>query len=87
MIYGNIFYINIGVFDLRVILNRLFVIVFCFIVGTEIFAATTDEVKQNIINQAKTMGVEPAIVLSIPTQQQNIWGLIRIIWMRILKAE
>ena len=30
-----------------------------------VFAATTEEVKQNIINQAKEMGVEPAIVLSI----------------------
>ena len=29
------------------------------------FAATTEEVKQNIIKQAKEMGVEPAIVLSI----------------------
>ena len=30
-----------------------------------VFAVTTEEVKQNIINQAKEMGVEPAIVLSI----------------------
>ena len=29
------------------------------------FAAATDNVKQNIISQAKAMGVEPAIVLSI----------------------
>ena len=28
-------------------------------------AVTTEEVKQNIINQAKLMGVEPAVVLSI----------------------
>ena len=32
---------------------------------TNIFAATTEDVKQNIIKQAKAMGVEPAIVLSI----------------------
>ena len=29
------------------------------------FGATAEEVKQNIITQAKEMGVEPAIVLSI----------------------
>jgi len=50
---------------LRIILRSLLVIVFCFIFGTKLYAATTDDIKQNIINQAKTMGVEPAIVLSI----------------------
>ena len=30
-----------------------------------VFAAGTADVKQNIINQAKAMGVEPAVVLSI----------------------
>lgn len=34
-------------------------------VTTNAYAYTTDEIKQNIINQAKNMGVEPAIVLSI----------------------
>ena len=34
-------------------------------IGTAVFAASTDEVKQNIIKQANSMGVEPAIVLSI----------------------
>lgn len=29
------------------------------------FAATQEEIKQNIINQSKTMGVEPEIMLSI----------------------
>ncbi len=38
--------------------------VFCLIT-CNVFAGTTEEVKQNIINQAKSMGVEPAIVLSI----------------------
>ena len=51
--------------DLRLILKIFTVIIFSFVFGTKLFAATTDEVKQNIINQAKTMGVEPAIVLSI----------------------
>ena len=36
-----------------------------FMAINSLFAASTDEVKQNIINQAKSMGVEPAIVLSI----------------------
>ncbi len=36
-----------------------------FIFGNTVFAASTDEVKQNIIKQANSMGVEPAIVLSI----------------------
>ena len=35
------------------------------LLGTSVFAASTDEVKQNIIKQANSMGVEPAIVLSI----------------------
>lgn len=50
---------------MKLLLKGLFFIVSCFIFGTEIFAVTTDDIKQNIINQAKTMGVEPAIVLSI----------------------
>ena len=33
--------------------------------SSNVFAASIDEVKQNIITQAKAMGVEPAIVLSI----------------------
>lgn len=36
-----------------------------FIMSESVFAATSEEVKKNIIEQAKTMGVEPAIVLSI----------------------
>ena len=38
---------------------------FCMYVCSSAFAYTTDDVKQNIIQQAKNMGVEPAIVLSI----------------------
>ena len=50
---------------MRIILRGLLTaIVFC-LVSCNLFAATTEEVKQNIIKQAKTMGVEPAIVLSI----------------------
>ena len=37
----------------------------CFIFAGNVFAYTIDEVKQSIIKQAKAMGVEPAIVLSI----------------------
>ena len=33
--------------------------------ASNVIGATTEEVKQNIITQAKSMGVEPAIVLSI----------------------
>ena len=42
----------------------LTIMVLCF-VFCEAFGASTEEVKQNIIQQAKSMGVEPAIVLSI----------------------
>ena len=43
----------------------LFIIIFCAFTLCSAFGATAEEVKQNIIEQAKTMGVEPAIVLSI----------------------
>lgn len=46
-------------------LRGLSVIVFCFIFGAQVFSASVDDVKQNIISQAKEMGVEPAIVLSL----------------------
>ncbi len=38
--------------------------VFLSLAGS-VFALSTEDVKQNIIRQAKSMGVEPAIVLSI----------------------
>ena len=37
----------------------------CLVLAGNVFAYTTDEVKQDIIKQAKAMGVDPAIVLSI----------------------
>ena len=43
----------------------LFSVFFIFITSCSVFASNSEEVKQNIINQAKSMGVEPAIVLSI----------------------
>ena len=49
---------------MRITLRILLCIIFCFVFGAKLFAAS-DEIKQNIINQAKTIGVEPAIVLSI----------------------
>ena len=39
-------------------------VIFCFVTGSA-FAGTIDDVKQNIIKQAKSLGVEPAIALSI----------------------
>ena len=55
----------------------LFLFIFMFITNSS-FGATTEEVKQNIINQAKAMNVEPAIVLSIAKTEsgfrQNVTG-------------
>ena len=50
---------------MRIIFKSLLSVLICIIFTCNVFAAGTEEVKQNIINQAKTMGVEPAIVLSI----------------------
>lgn len=48
------------------VVSKLLLSVFCYLILTcNIFAANTEEVKQNIIKQAKEMGVDPAIVLSI----------------------
>ena len=46
-------------------LKVLLSVLLCFIVSTCAFGATTEEIKQNIIQQARSMGVDPAIVLSI----------------------
>lgn len=43
----------------------LFTFLVFILFSASTFSYTTDEVKQNIIQQAKNMGVEPAIVLSI----------------------
>ena len=37
----------------------------CLIFANNVFAVSTEDVKNNIVKQAKIMGVEPAIVLSI----------------------
>ena len=50
---------------MRILKKSLFTIIACFVMSCSVFAVTTDDVKQNIIKQAKAMGVEPAIVLSI----------------------
>ena len=47
------------------ILRILFSVILCIFVSLSSFGATSDEIKQNIITQAKSMGVDPAIVLSI----------------------
>ena len=54
------------VFILSKIFLRGFLSIFAFcLISYNVFAASTEDVKQNIIKQAKEMGVEPAIVLSI----------------------
>ena len=50
---------------MRIILRSLLTLVICGFITGSVFAAETEDVKQNIITQAKAMGVEPAIVLSI----------------------
>ena len=40
-------------------------VIICICATVSVFASSAEEVKQNIISQAKEMGVEPAIVLSI----------------------
>lgn len=48
------------------LIKRIGLMLFLFVALTgSVFAVSTSDVKQNIINQAKSMGVEPAIVLSI----------------------
>ena len=49
----------------RLIFRGLLSVLTVTLFSLNAFAASTDEVKQNIITQAKAMGVEPAIVLSI----------------------
>jgi soluble lytic murein transglycosylase-like protein len=47
------------------ILRILSSVMLCLFVSLSSFGATSDEIKKNIITQAKSMGVDPAIVLSI----------------------
>lgn len=47
------------------ILRGLLCITACFVFSCSVFAGSAEDVKQNIIKQAKEIGVEPAIVLSI----------------------
>ena len=53
------------VFILRGFVRNLFALFVVMTIYGSVYAATSEEVKQNIITQAKEMGVEPAIVLSI----------------------
>lgn len=50
---------------MRIIFRSLMSVLLYMILICGVFAAGTEDVKQNIIKQAKEMGVEPAIVLSI----------------------
>ena len=51
---------------IKSILSKTFISFFvCIFLGCAVLANHTEEVKQNIIKQAKEQGVEPAIVLSI----------------------
>ena len=63
------YYINVRVNEESDKLSRFFrfllVTIISLFAAASTFAAGTDSVKQNIISQAKSMGVEPAIVLSI----------------------
>ena len=45
--------------------NVILLIFVFFLMSGDVFAHSVEEVKQNIIKQAKTIGVEPAIVLSL----------------------
>ena len=49
----------------KFILRGLLLVFIVCIMSCNAFAASVEDVKQNIIKQAKEMGVEPAIVLSI----------------------
>ena len=49
----------------KIIFKSVLSIIITVITVCSAFAATTEDVKQNIIKQAKELGVEPAIVLSI----------------------
>lgn len=50
---------------MRDLYNKLLMFGIFVLFSSSVFAYTTEDVKQNIIKQAKIMGVEPAIVLSI----------------------
>ena len=49
----------------KFILRGVFIVFALCVLSCNVFAASVEDVKQNIIKQAKEMGVEPAIVLSI----------------------
>lgn len=49
----------------KTLFNGLLSIIFCFSFSLVAFAHNTHEVKQSIVKHAKTLGVEPAIALSI----------------------
>ncbi len=49
----------------KFILKSISAVIITAVISCYSLAATTEEVKQNIIKQAKELGVEPAIVLSL----------------------
>lgn len=49
----------------KVFLRGLFSVFVALFLTSQVLASSTEEVKQNIIRQANSMGVDPAIVLSI----------------------
>jgi len=55
----------------RVIIRGFLVLIFFLEVVCCSFANNTEDVKQNIINQSKAMGVEPAIMLSIAKTESD----------------
>jgi len=51
--------------QMREFIRKSLIVLTVLLLSGSVFASNTEEVKQNIIKQAKEMGVEPAIVLSI----------------------
>lgn len=50
---------------MKILLKVIFIPFICVYFCGNVFAAGSEDIKQNIIKQARSMGVEPAIVLSI----------------------
>lgn len=56
---------------MKILLKVLFIAFVCIFFCSKGFAAGSEDIKQNIIKQARLMGVEPAIVLSIAKMESG----------------
>ncbi len=65
------------------IAKGLLLIILCIATTLSAFSATTEEIKQNIIAQAKEIGVEPAIALSIAKTESGFNQNARSPWGQI----